>query len=100
MKETTTSGAEGCQSWDLVKAALDREATQKALALELGWPESKISELKPKLRDGCILLESLGLKVVPSDLEVFEAKTISALLSTLQATLPHVTVDQLRKMER
>lgn len=86
----TTSAA------DAIDAALLRRK-QSDLAHELGWPESKVSEIKAKLRqDGAIFLEALGLKVVPVDLEHFDPRKIDVIVEALKVTAQSLTSKQLR----
>ena len=76
---------------DVIDAALSRRK-QSQLALELNWPESKVSEVKTKLqRDGVMFLKALGLKVVPEDLEHYDAQGVNTMLAALKIAMRDIT---------
>jgi short subunit dehydrogenase-like uncharacterized protein len=79
-----------------IDAALTRRGKQADIAQELRWPESKVSEVKAALRkDGAVLLDNIGLKVVPRDMVCVSQQKLELLLGALRMAIPSVTVDQL-----
>lgn len=81
---------------DAIDAAMQRRP-QKALALELDWPESKVSEFKTKLKqDGSLFLAALGLKVVPVELECYDARKVDVIVEALKVAAQSLTSQQLR----
>lgn len=85
---------------DVIEAALSRRGAQVALALELGWPESKVSEVKNKLqKDGVMLLKALGLKVVPEDLEVYDSHSVHTMVEALKIAMRDLTPRAMKKPE-
>lgn len=86
-------------SGDVIEAALSRRK-QSQIAMELNWPESKVSELKTKLqRDGVMFLKALGLKIVPEDLEHYDPEGVSTLIEVLKLTVREMTPNALKKPE-
>jgi len=83
-------------SADAIDAAIGRRK-QAAIALELDWPESKVSEVKTKLKqDGAILLAALGLRIVPADLECYDPRKVDVIVEALKVAAQSLTSNQLR----
>lgn len=86
-------------SGDVIELALSRRK-QSQIALELNWPESKVSELKSKLqRDGVMFLKALGLKIVPEDLEHYDSHSVHTMLEALKIAARDLTPRALQKPE-
>jgi hypothetical protein len=81
---------------DAIDAALSR-VKQSAIADELNWPESKVSEVKTKLKqDGAIFLAALGLKIVPADLECYDPRKVDVIVEALKVAAQSLTSHQLK----
>lgn len=69
---------------------------QSALAADLGWPESKVSEVKAALKkDGSVYLKQINLKVVPEDMVCVSKKKLETLVAFLQMAVPGLSLNQL-----
>lgn len=94
-----TSSPDAAPAGDVIDAALSRRK-QSQLALELNWPESKVSEFKSKLKsDGAVFLKALGLKIVPEDLEVYDAHSVHTMVEAFKIAVRGMTPQAMKKPE-
>ena len=83
-------------STDAIDAAL-MSRKQSSIALDLGWPESKVSDIKAKLKqDGAVFLKALGLKIVPEDLECYDPRKVDVIIEALKVAAQSLTSNQLK----
>lgn len=71
---------------------------QSEIALALGWPESKVSELLAPLRksDTGILLNALNIKAVPKHLECFDSKKVTLVVEALKLASQGLNINHLK----